>query len=581
MKKILLMICLLASACANGQIWGLYTLYSVKGTSTVYLVDTNGTPFKTWTFPSNKKTCFSTYLIPGDTLVRTVVHPGNSITGGPVSGEVQKVDWNGNVVWDFVYSSSSYVLHHDICPLPNGNVLMISYEVKSAVDAVQAGSSVNGGRFSEKIIEVHQTGPTTGTIVWEWKIWDHLCQDYDISKSNYVTSILHNPQLIDINYDTLKDMFHFNGIDYNASLDQIAVSALAYNEIYVIDHSTNTTTAAGHTGGNSGHGGDIIYRWGNPPAYGAAGTKNFRMVHDAHWVPQNNSIYPNYLCGFNNNGGAGQKSCVDIFSPPYNGYNYSLTLGSAYLPLTYSYRYTSVSQTQNEGSSQQLPNGNSLVCLTFCDTIIEVNNSGTILWAMNTNGSVSMAFRYSKCYVRGPVVNAGASLTQINSGTPVTLNSSATSVTETSSAYTYSWSSIPSGLSSSIQNPIIYPTSTAIYIVTVTNTLLGCSDTASVTVHVGTTEIKEQISISEEPEVYPNPFSDNTTIAFYTHKSLKVKLTIYNCMGEEVKTILNDNLPAGNHTIEVNANDIRSSGVYFFILQSDKKTVIKSFVVKK
>ena len=174
MKKILLVISIVAFTFANAQQWGLYTLYSVKGSNTAILVDTAGVTYKTWTFATDKKTCFSSYLTKGDTLVRTVLYPGNIITGGPISGEVQKVDWKGNVVWDFVYSTATTVIHHDICPMPNGNVLMIAYDIKTADEATQAGSSVAGVRHSEKIIEVRPTGLTTGEIDWEWKLWDHL-----------------------------------------------------------------------------------------------------------------------------------------------------------------------------------------------------------------------------------------------------------------------------------------------------------------------------------------------------------------------------------------------------------------------
>lgn len=505
MKKLLLIICLLAFSSANAQKWGLYTLYSVKGSNTAFLMDTNNTIYKTWTFANNKKTCFSSYLIPGDTLVRTVLYSGNVITGGPISGEVQKIDWNNNVVWDYIYSDSMHVTHHDICPMPNGNVLMIALDVKTAAEGTQAGGSVSMLRHSDKIIEVQPTGPTSGIIVWEWNLWDHLCQTNNPAKDNYVTSLLLNPQLLNINYNNSIDFFHMNGIDYNPVLDQICFSSYTFSEIFVIDHSTTTTEAAGHTGGNSGHGGDLIYRWGNPAAYGASATAVFNVVHDAHWIAADHPYFPNYLCGFNNTGGAGGKTAIDVISPPYNGYHYNLTPGTAYNPPSYAWLYTAPTTSDHEGSSQQLPNGNSLVCLTFCDTILEVNLAGTTLGTITTTGAVSNALRYSKCYVRGPVATAIASSVQVTAGTAINLYANATSVTEINPGYTYSWSSVPSGFSSSSQNPGISPTATATYIVTVNNTALGCSDTASVTVTVGSNGI---IS-AEQPEeiiIYPLPF---------------------------------------------------------------------------
>ena len=343
----------------NAQQWGLYTLYAPINSTQTYLVDTNGTTYKTWTSTSTQKTGFSVYLIPGDTLVRPVARTGNSFTGGGITGEVQKVTWDGTVVWDYVYSSSTYCLHHDIAPMPNGNVLMTVYESKTAAEATAAGSSTNIIIWSEKLIEVRPTGATTGTIVWEWKLWDHLCQNYNSALPNYVTSISQNPQLMNINYNTSKDWIHMNGIDYNETLDQITFSSRTMNEIYVIDHSTTTAEAAGHIGGNSGKGGDFLYRWGNPAAYSVTGTTaNWNVVHDAHWISSDNPNYPNYLCGFNNGGvgGMGAKSTVDIINQPYNGSAYTYTPGSAMLPTSYTYRHTSTYTTNSNGASQQLPN---------------------------------------------------------------------------------------------------------------------------------------------------------------------------------------------------------------------------------
>jgi Arylsulfotransferase (ASST)/Secretion system C-terminal sorting domain len=568
-KSILLSVLVFLIYGANAQQWGLYTLYSLTGTNKAYLIDTNYNVYKTWTMAGNKKTAFSSYLIPGDTLVRTVQYTGNVIPLSTISGEVQKVDWNKNVVWDFIYSTDSTVLHHDIHPLPNGNVLMIALDVKTAAQGTQAGAFLSVLRYSDKIIEVHQTGPTSGTIVWEWKLWDHLCQDYDPTKDNYVPSISQNPQLININYNNFSDFLHMNGIDYNAVLDQITFSSLYFSEVCVIDHSTTTTEAAGHAGGNSGHGGDIIYRWGNPAAYETNGPIDFYSAHNAHWVSSDDLYYPNCLCGFNNNGGSGGNSCVDIFCPPYDGYNYSKTQGQAYAPATYAWRYTASCHNPNEGSAQQLPNGNSLLSLTVCNSILEVDHDGTTIWSFNTSGRITNALRYSECYVRGPVAFAGASSLEIWKGTTDTLYSQAASVTETNPAYTYSWTSVPPGFTSSLQNPIITPTATATYIVSITNTNLGCSDTASVTIGVIVTGIGGQNSKENELVIYPNPTNGIVNIKGPDEKDMDV--TVRNVYGEIV-LIVSDS-PA----LDLSGF---AKGIYFLTVRSGRIKILNYKIIK-
>jgi hypothetical protein len=385
-----------------GQQWGEYTLYAVQNQTTAYLIDTNNTTYHSWTFGSSYKTGYSTYLMPGGTLVRTIARQGNQLNGGGCTGEVQKVNWSGTVTWDYIHSSSTYCLHHDICPLENGNVLMISYEVKTAAQVTQAGCSQNISIWAEKIIEVQPTGATIGNIVWEWHVWNHLCQSYNSLKDNYVTSIVQHPELININYNTSQDWMHMNGIDYNPDLDQIVVSSHNLNELYVIDHSTTTAQAATHSGGNSGKGGDILYRWGNPAAYQASGTNIFHVPHDSHWIPGN---CPNggYLAAFNNNGISSSQSSVDLISPPYNGYSYFITLGQAFLPSTYTWRHACSGHTQDMGNSQQLPNGNMLICIAQTGYIYEINPSGTTIWSKTVSGMVPQAYRYSACYVNGTI----------------------------------------------------------------------------------------------------------------------------------------------------------------------------------
>ena len=103
---------------------------------------------------------------------------------------------------------------------------------------------------------------------------DHLIQDFDASKANY-GEVAEHPELIDLNfrlsettnYRDPSDWIHSNGIDYNPELDQIVLSPSNFSEVWIIDHSTTRTEAAGSNGGNSGKGGDLLYRWGNPRAY--------------------------------------------------------------------------------------------------------------------------------------------------------------------------------------------------------------------------------------------------------------------------------------------------------------------------
>lgn len=464
---------------AKGQSYDGYTLYSPQNGTKAYLVDLTGNTYHSWTFSSASKTCYSSYLLENGVLLRTVSKSGNYFSGGPIAGEVQKVDWNGNVVWDFIYSTQDYCTHHDIHAMPNGNVLLISYERKTAAQVTAAGCSQSIEMWPDKIVEIQPSGTNGGTVVWEWHAWDHLVQEYDASKGNYGV-VANHPELLNINYQTTKDWMHMNGIDYNAELDQITFSSHALNELYVIDHSTTSAEAASHAGGNSGKGGDLLYRWGNPAAYQASGTKDFNVVHDAHWVPASSPRFPNALCGYNNKGGTGNKTCVDIINPPYDGYNYSLTPGNAYAPPTYDWRTTySGPQSQDNGNSQQLPNGNTLICIGMSGFIYEIDSNQTQVWSKSVGGTISQSFRYPPCFVNGGYV----ATTTASPASVCTGGSTQLGITVTGDvAYTWSWTSDPAGFTSELPNPVVTPLVATTYYVTITNG--PCSATSSVTVAV-------------------------------------------------------------------------------------------------
>ena len=383
----------------SGQTYDGYTLYGKMGNNNIYLLDMNKSIYHSWS--TNRQNGYSVYLLPNQHVMRSVQYQGNQLMGAAMTGMIQDIDWNGNICWQYIYSTASYCTHHDIHPMPNGNVLLISYEVKSAAEVKQSGGVKNIVMWPDKIIEVQPQGTSGGNIVWEWHAWDHLIQEYDASKNNYGT-VADHPELLNINYLQAQDWMHSNGIDYNSALDQIVISSHNLNEMYVIDHSTTTEEAAGHTGRNSGKGGDILYRWGNPAAYnsGSSSTQVFRVVHDAHWIPSSCPM-ANYLVGFNNKGQSGNHSTVDIISPPYDGYHYFLNPGSSFEPAAVTWRHTCLSNANDQSSSQQLPNGNMLICIASTGYIYEIDANQNLLWSYTAGGTVAKAYRYSSSYVTG------------------------------------------------------------------------------------------------------------------------------------------------------------------------------------
>jgi len=79
---------------------------------------------------------------------------------------------------------------------------------------------------------------------------------------------------------------------------------------------------------------------------------------------------------------------------------------------------------------------------------------------------------------------------------------------------------------------------------------------------------------------FPNPFNPKTTIEFALAEPGKVKLEIYNTLGQKVKTVVDDYRIAGNHEVSIDASDL-TSGIYFYKLQSANFTTTRKMVLMK
>ena len=79
---------------------------------------------------------------------------------------------------------------------------------------------------------------------------------------------------------------------------------------------------------------------------------------------------------------------------------------------------------------------------------------------------------------------------------------------------------------------------------------------------------------------YPNPFNPSTTISFSIPTSEFISLKIYNVLGREVATLVNEEKPTGNYEVNFNATNL-SSGIYFYTLQAGKNIQTKKLVLMK
>jgi hypothetical protein len=79
---------------------------------------------------------------------------------------------------------------------------------------------------------------------------------------------------------------------------------------------------------------------------------------------------------------------------------------------------------------------------------------------------------------------------------------------------------------------------------------------------------------------YPNPFNPTTKINFAIPKSGMVSLKVYNILGKEVATLVNQNMTAGTYNYEFNASNL-SSGIYFYKLDVNGFSQVKKMSLVK
>jgi len=413
-----------------------YTFVAPLKSKTIRLIDMAGEVVHSWAIemPSGA----DNYFLANGHLLHCLRDESNPVFhAGGVGGHLREYDWDGNLVWSYTLMDEQRTQHHDIEPLPNGNVLLITYERWSKEEAIARGRDPevldDEGLWPDAILEIEPVRPVGGKVVWEWHVTDHLIQDADPDKPDY-GSIPNHPGRLDLNGDhraevamtleeqrtheaTLREMaalgyagddeepaaedsalaerkkrhsgpdwLHTNGIAYHAGYDLIAISSPEMCEVYVIDHSTTSAEAAGESGGRWGRGGEFLWRWGNPRNYGHGGAADQRLFYQHHptWVAGARPGELRLLL-FNNGGGrqGGDFSSVEELVLPFDPERGFLREeGKPFGPAAPAWSYSDPPQffAAFISGAQRLPNGNTLVCEGPDGRVFEVTPRGEIVW---------------------------------------------------------------------------------------------------------------------------------------------------------------------------------------------------------
>ncbi len=383
----------------TAQAYAGYTFVAPQVNSLAYVIDNEGRVIHEWDFGSRTR---EIHLLENGNLL--VVRSARDIMdytlmprGYPPDGGFAEFTWDGELVREFAFTDAERHHHHGIDILPNGNIIAVVRQYYPIDDAIAMG-------LDPAIVEEHFDGLTyflpdtiaeidlaQGEVVWRWDPMDHLIQDIDSALPNYGV-VSENPQRIDINYQSyyLKGItptqaagaanwMHANMVNYNPILDQVVMSVRSFDEFWIVDHSINTEEAAGQAG-------DLLYRWGNPFAFGDGSLAEDRQLfqqHDVQWIGQGRPGAGNILIYNNRNnlstedevGEDEYSSIIEVSLPVLEDGSYDQATDAEIV-----WQYDEDFFSSFISGVQRLPNGNTLITEGAAGRLIEVSTSGEVVW---------------------------------------------------------------------------------------------------------------------------------------------------------------------------------------------------------
>lgn len=348
----------------KGKTYDGYTIITPSpsgDTHVTYLINMEGDIVHTWTTASEgREFPFVSHLLPnGNLLIYTSLSKSPVGIGG-YTGLLEELDWDDKVVWSYEMCNENEVSHHAFDRMPNGNTLILGWEKVTAEEMVKKGR--NPGTFPESVMmggkpltdfwvdfvrEVDKDGKT----VWEWHVADHIGTGPKQFDPNYIL-----PEKVGLPYASY-DWTHFNTCQYLPETDQVILNSRNFSETYIIDKKT----------------GEMVFRWGNPSAYGQGQRPSWydngdqQIFGSHHAAPIGNGVISIFDNGSER--AEGQRSRVvevdtktgdvvwEYYAMGYNSF--------------FSYR---------QGGAQKLPNGNYLVTSSQQGHLFEVTPAKEVVW---------------------------------------------------------------------------------------------------------------------------------------------------------------------------------------------------------
>ena len=346
----------------SAKSYGGYTLFApMIGCTTTYLIDMEGNLVHKW--ESDYPPGFYAMLLPNGNLLRggNMQQKGcNKCNIGGAAGLVQEIDWDGNVVWEYEMNTPTEVQHHCFDRMPNGNTLMLGWEKKTRDEWIAKGRDpksiptscfYHGFRFMDPWVDFVREVDKAGKTVWEWHVWDHIGPGPHQFNPNYQL-----PKGVG-DYEWHYDWTHFNTCEYIPENDWLLLNSRNFSEFYIIDHKT----------------GQMLYRWGNPSAYGQGRRPNWldngdQKVfgnHNATWLGKNRvQLFDN-----GSERAEGNRSAVMEIDITTNKivWEYETKMSNSFF-------------SHRQGAAQRLPNGNVHITSTHGGHLFEVTQGKAVVW---------------------------------------------------------------------------------------------------------------------------------------------------------------------------------------------------------